>query len=256
MNLYQKLIEVRKEVPYLQKENQGEQYKYVSSSQVLGNVKAKLDELGVLLVPAVKNHNVNISSIEFLNEKGTPTKRTNTYFTEIDMLMTWINAEKPDEKIECTWYGQGIDIAGEKGVGKALTYAEKYFMLKFFNIPTDKDDPDSFQKRMDDDEPQKTPQQLKKSPDDNKTTQQKNKPETDSGASDKATKEQVKAVFAAGRTKKELLPDFDMFKLIDDMAANCRLTTKWTYADKEKTKINWTQADILALMEELELPFK
>ena len=36
---------------------------------------------------------------------------------------------------------------GEKGVGKALTYAEKYFMLKFFNIPTDKDDPDSFQKK-------------------------------------------------------------------------------------------------------------
>ena len=155
MNLYQKLIEVRKVVPYLQKENKGEQYQYVSSSQVLGNIKAKLDELEVLLIPAVKGHTVNVSSIEFLNEKGTATKRTNTYFTELDMLMTWVNAEKPDEKIECTWYGQGVDIAGEKGVGKALTYAEKYFMLKFFNIPTDKDDPDAFQKRMDDEEPPK-----------------------------------------------------------------------------------------------------
>jgi hypothetical protein len=31
-----------------------------------------------------------------------------------------------------------------------MTYAEKYFMLKFFNIATDKDDPDSFQKKMTD----------------------------------------------------------------------------------------------------------
>jgi hypothetical protein len=158
MNLYQKLIEARKEVPYLQKQNQGEQYNYVSSSQVLGNVKAKLDELGVLLIPAVKSHLVTTSSIEFLNEKNNVTKRTNTYFTELDMIMTWVNAEKPDEKIECSWYGQGVDIAGEKGVGKALTYAEKYFMLKFFNIPTDKDDPDSFQKRMDGEEPHNKPQ--------------------------------------------------------------------------------------------------
>ena len=162
MNLYQKLIEARKEVPYLQKENQGEQYKYVSSSQVLGNIKTKLDELGILLIPSVKSHLVTTSSIEFFNEKNNVTKRTNTYFTELDMTMTWVNAEKPDEKIECSWYGQGVDIAGEKGVGKALTYAEKYFMLKFFNIPTDKDDPDAFQKRMDDEDTPKTPQNDRK----------------------------------------------------------------------------------------------
>ena len=41
-----------------------------------------------------------------------------------------------------SFYGQGVDISGEKGVGKALTYAEKYFLLKFFNIPTDEADPD------------------------------------------------------------------------------------------------------------------
>lgn len=36
-----------------------------------------------------------------------------------------------------------------EGIGKALTYAEKYFLLKQFNIPTDNDDPDSFQQRSD-----------------------------------------------------------------------------------------------------------
>jgi hypothetical protein len=157
MNIYQKLIEVRKEVPYLQKENAGAQYKYVSSSQVLGNLKAKMDELGLLLIPSVSSHKVTESIIERLDTAGSIDKRTTTYFTEIDMIMTWINAEKPEEKIACSWYGQGVDIAGEKGVGKAMTYAEKYFMLKFFNIPTDKDDPDAFQRKMEDEPQQKPP---------------------------------------------------------------------------------------------------
>jgi hypothetical protein len=256
MNLYQKLIEVRKEVPYLQKENQGEQYKYVSSSQVLGNVKAKLDELSVLLIPSVKGHSVTTSSIEFFNEKNNITKRTNTYFTELDMIMTWVNAEKPDEKIECSWYGQGVDIAGEKGVGKALTYSEKYFMLKFFNIPTDKDDPDSFQKRMDDEEPPRQPQKQQIPP-------YKSKPATDTqpvkskpdGSSEKATAEQVKAVFAAGRERAKNFPDFDMFKWVDDQADKGKISTKWPYANKEKTEVNWTIEDVTIMIDLLELPF-
>jgi hypothetical protein len=148
MNIYQKLIEVRKAVPYLQKEDKGAQYAYVGSSKVLSNVRSKMDELGLLLVPAVTGTKVSESVVEYIekdkygNEKP---KRTTTYFTELTLEMTWINAENPEEQIKVPWYGQGVDIAGEKGVGKALTYAEKYFLLKQFNIATDKDDPDSFQ---------------------------------------------------------------------------------------------------------------
>ena len=145
MNIYQKLIEVRKTVPYLQKADTGAQYQYTGSSRVLAAVVDKMNELGLLLIPSVTGHTLSESPIEFKNESGNVTKRTTTYFTELEMTMTWVNAEKPDEQIVSTWYGQGVDIAGEKGVGKALTYAEKYFMLKFFNIATDKDDPDAFQ---------------------------------------------------------------------------------------------------------------
>lgn len=42
-------------------------------------------------------------------------------------MMTWINIHNPSEIVACSWYSQGVDIEGEKGVGKALTYAEKYF---------------------------------------------------------------------------------------------------------------------------------
>lgn len=144
MNIYQKLIEVRKTVPYLQKENRGQQYQYVSSSQTLSAVRAKMDELGLMLVPRVTGHNVREKT-----EERNGGKVTITYFTELDIEFCWVNADKPDETVTCPWYGQGVDIAGEKGVGKALTYAEKYFLLKTFNIATDKDDPDSFQEKSD-----------------------------------------------------------------------------------------------------------
>ncbi|TLS39396.1 single-stranded DNA-binding protein [Pseudalkalibacillus caeni] len=138
MSLFEKLLEVRKSVPYLRKESRGHQYSYVGSSQVLGAVKVKLDELGVLLFSNVIDKQLHQST----NSKG-----ATTYFTELTIEFTWVNVHNPEDKLTLQWYGQGLDTAGEKGVGKALTYAEKYFMLKQFNIPTDQDDPDRFQER-------------------------------------------------------------------------------------------------------------
>jgi hypothetical protein len=146
MNIYQKLVEVRKSVPYLQKEAQGAQYQYVGSSQVLSAVRAKMDELGLFLTVKVIGHNVSAETVEN-KDKYDKVKKTTTYFTELDLEFTWINAENPEEILIMPFYAQGVDIAGEKGVGKALTYGEKYFLLKTFNIATDKDDPDSFQEK-------------------------------------------------------------------------------------------------------------
>ncbi len=143
LTLHQKLLEIRKSVDYLKKESLGKQYKYVSSSQVLGNVRKKMDEYGVLLMPSVNNVNLHEK------QESIEDRTRSTYFTELFMTMTWIDVDNSSDRIDLSWYGQGMDIAGEKGVGKALTYAEKYFILKFFNIATDKDDPDSFQNKYD-----------------------------------------------------------------------------------------------------------
>jgi|GEM_PF-816194 len=143
MNIYQKLIDVRKECGYLEKANAGHQFKYVSSSQTLAALRGKMDELGLLLIPRVISHEVRRHEN---NKKKHDDCEKRQYFTILDMTFTWVNADEPTETIECQWTGQGLDDS-EKGVGKALTYAEKFFMLKFFNIATDKDDPDSFQKK-------------------------------------------------------------------------------------------------------------
>jgi len=197
MNIYQKLIEVRKTVPYLQKEAKGAQYNYTGSSQVLASVRAKMDELGLLLIPSVTGHNLLESTVEFWDKDGHVNKRTTTYFTELEMTMTWINAEKPDETITCLWYCQGVDIAGEKGVGKALTYGEKYFMLKSFNIATNKDDPDSFQAKHDGETKESKPS--KETP-----AQQQKTPTTQPDIGQVISEAQCKRLFAISKGQNDL----------------------------------------------------
>ena len=143
-NIFEKLLEVRKAAPYLQKDQDGYKFKYVSSSNTLGALRKKMDEMNLLLVPRILR--IRVSDHE--TKSG-----GHEYFTEIWAHFTWVNAEKPEETVKCPWYGQGLD-SGEIGVGKAATYAEKYFLLKFFNIATDKDDPDSFPKKDDNEKPQ------------------------------------------------------------------------------------------------------
>jgi hypothetical protein len=137
MNIYQKLIEVRKCCNYLKKDAQGFNFQYVSSSQTLGTLRDKMNDMGLLLIPRVIDYEVR----DHKTDKG-----KHNYFSIFKMTFTWVNADNPEEIIVCEWTGHGLDDA-EKGVGKAVTYAEKYFFLKFFNIPTDKEDPDSFQER-------------------------------------------------------------------------------------------------------------
>lgn len=137
MGLLKKLAELRKEVTYLQKESNNTQqnFKYVSSSQVLTAVRSKMDDLGLILVSEVISARLHA-----------PITGKKQFMTELEMLFTWIDVETSEDK-QVRWYAQGADMA-EKGVGKALTYAEKYFILKQLNIATDKDDPDAYEAKQ------------------------------------------------------------------------------------------------------------
>lgn len=154
-NLHQKLIEVRAEVPYLQKDAQNKQqgFRYVSSSSVLEAIRPLFDKHGILIIPTVTN-----TKIQVIPE--TSNDRTKyVIFTELFIDYVIANADDPKDIIKVSWYGQGVDYNGEKGVGKALTYAEKYFLLKLLNIPTDEDDPDSHAAKKD--ESSQPPKNLK-----------------------------------------------------------------------------------------------
>lgn len=144
MNIYEKLLKIKESVEYLKKEQKSQQYDFVSSSQVIAALRDNMNEQKLLLIPNVEEAKFN-TIVEKTNAKG---NLTADLLTEVFITYTWVNAEKPEETLSVKWYGQGLDTSGEKGVGKAYTYAEKYFLLKFFNIPTDKDDPDFFERKQ------------------------------------------------------------------------------------------------------------
>lgn len=133
-NLHEKLFNVFQGLSVIPKTNKGGKYNYVSSSEVLNKVRALMVQERIMLMPNIRY----TKYAPIVVKEG----QSATLLTELYITYAWINVDNPTDKLTIDFYGQGVDISGEKGVGKALTYAEKYFLLKFFNIPTDEADPD------------------------------------------------------------------------------------------------------------------
>ncbi len=145
MNLHQKLVEIRKEIDVFQKDAKGFNYSYVSGSQVLSKIQEKMNELGVILYPEMKEIDHSTFDYKQYNKKTKQMDDKTDFVISGDMQYVWQNAENPEEKIAIDWkvFGQQDDIS--KAFGSGLTYSERYFLLKFFNAPTDDDDPDTRQ---------------------------------------------------------------------------------------------------------------
>jgi hypothetical protein len=75
---------------------------------------------GIVMVPSV---------IELLRDGN---------LTMVTMSIKFVNADQPDEFIEVQHYGYGIDPQ-DKGIGKAVSYAVKYALLKMFCLETGDD---------------------------------------------------------------------------------------------------------------------
>lgn len=169
LTLEQKLIEVKKKVDYLKKDGKGHSYSYVTPSNILGAINPLLNEFGVLLVSEILEVNVErvLSKPKgfdvFLHDKTKTTEIRDVYenLFLIKMKMTWIDVYS-DEKIEVQWFCAGCN-GQEQGYGSALTYGERYFLLKQFNIPNNDDDPDFFrQKNKSEEEIKKEQEEIKK----------------------------------------------------------------------------------------------
>lgn len=139
MNIYRKLLDVKKKVPYIQKDKKGYNYTYSTPSQVFCIVNPLLNEAGLLLITNV----IDVNSYEIRTGKGEKEKTEWKY--DLTFIFDWVDTED-GEKVSVPWRASGVN-GEDKGLGSALTYAERYFILKQFNIATDNDDPDSFQEK-------------------------------------------------------------------------------------------------------------
>jgi len=132
--LYKKLVEVRKGFDYFKKDKSGYQYQYVSGSKVLSELRKKIDEVGLMLIPSV-------------SEVQATTDGKN-WVVQAKITYEWVDAENPEDRLQVEWYGFGQQADPAKAFGSMLTYSERYFLLKFFQAPTDELDPDAFQQKM------------------------------------------------------------------------------------------------------------
>lgn len=134
-NIYQKLLKIQQHVVSLGKDSKGFNYQFVSGYKVLSEIKPLMNSLGLLLkqeVISIKN-----TRQDYLTRTG----QASEILSQVMMKFTWIDAEtgEKDENL----FGANGQNAFDKGVGSALTYAERYFLLKYFHIATDEDDIDN-----------------------------------------------------------------------------------------------------------------
>lgn len=148
MSVYTKLLEMQKKVVGLGKDTKSFGYQYVSGGKVLENLKPIMNEVGLILKQEIVN--VEKERIDYSAKAGSKSEM----WYGVSFKFTWIDVET-GEKDENMFYASGMND-WEKGLGSALTYAERYFLLKFFHINTDEDDIDNPNRKKDDSQQQKT----------------------------------------------------------------------------------------------------
>ncbi len=135
MAIYQKLLALQKAVIGLTKDKKSTSYDYVSGDKILSIVRPTMDELGLLLVSEVLDY--SFTRIDYNTKNG----QKSEMFCSLRMRFTWIDSET-GETLQCMWASSGMNN-WDKSLGSAITYAERYFLLKQFHIATDKDDVDA-----------------------------------------------------------------------------------------------------------------
>lgn len=142
-NIYQKMLAITQEIATVAKNlnvDSGKiKYKAVGEADVLAAVKPIEAKHGVYSYP-VSRKVIDSGTMVSMSEYNGNKKETSKLFMRIETVYRFVNTEKPDEYIDITTYGDGVDTQ-DKAPGKAMTYSDKYALLKAYKIQTG-DDPD------------------------------------------------------------------------------------------------------------------
>ena len=144
LNIYEKMSLITAEIGVVEKNlsvqvNSKSSYKAVSERDVLDAVKPIEAKYRVYSYPASRqiiDRDVLVKESEYNGQ----VTRTNTLLMRVETIYRFVNLDNPAEYIDIVTYGDGIDT-GDKATGKAMTYADKYALMKAYKLSTG-DDPD------------------------------------------------------------------------------------------------------------------
>ena len=140
MNIYEKMSAIVNELKSVNKNldidlGKGKKYKAVQEKDVLDAIKPLEEKYRIYSYPKERKVIDN-----FLLEKENAYGITKSLYMRIETTYEFVNIDNPEEKITMVSYGDGIDT-GDKAPGKAMTYSDKYSLLKAYKVATG-DDPD------------------------------------------------------------------------------------------------------------------
>lgn len=149
LNIYQKLAKIRKPVEVLQKNKSGYGYKYVTEDVILSKITGLMDKLGVSLIPSIPSGTLVVEPYTYSKTKTTKNGQTyeekvNEVLVRCDMEWHWVNNDNPEDRVVVPWAMVGQQSDASQAFGSGLSYASRYFMLKYFNVATSDDDPDNW----------------------------------------------------------------------------------------------------------------
>ena len=146
LNIYQKLLKITEELKAVEKNlhvqvTKTNSYKAVGERDVLDAVKPLEAKYGIYSYAydrkVIDSGELISSRKDFQTGEYHDAKQL---YLRLEVTYRFVNVDNPAEYIEIKSYGDGIDT-GDKATGKAMTYADKYALLKAYKISTG-DDPD------------------------------------------------------------------------------------------------------------------
>lgn len=143
MNIYEKLSAITNEISHVAKNlsvgTGKNQYKAVGEADVLAAVKPAEEYYRVYSYPYDREIIETAELVTTSTWDGKTTEKKQQ-FMRVKTIYRFVDMDKPESYIDITTYGDGVD-SQDKAPGKAMTYADKYALLKAYKIITG-DDPD------------------------------------------------------------------------------------------------------------------
>lgn len=142
--LKNKILDLKKEVSIMQKDASGYGYKYVTEESILNKINGKMIEEGIKLTPMFVPGTLHTEVVNYTDAKG---KAKTDVLVNAEMRFKWEDINTGEEEI-IDWILVGQQADGSQALGSALTYANRYFLLKYFNVATSEDDPDKVRSEL------------------------------------------------------------------------------------------------------------
>lgn len=144
LSIHQRIHKVMKDVDTIQKESKkvNNQYTFVSHDEVSRVMHKAFVDHGIVMIPTVTECTENSYSTTVKKKKwGNETPEEEVVLiskTSVKMEISLVNVDNPSDKVTVSFPGMGIDNQ-DKGIGKAISYAVKYALLKTFCLETSDD---------------------------------------------------------------------------------------------------------------------